>query len=155
MAAKVHCESSRQLGFALFYTPPSTFKRRKNSIYVNLECLFRLVYGSFTYLMTLFLCNVGTNLPHYPVSHSWRQVFPYVHVSYLPQYWPFDTPWHDNCWKSEARMNLDSVLYFFQDRSFSLLHKFCTHTYYKNRSCVPAKYDLMMKICYKDDFIRF
>jgi hypothetical protein len=26
--------------------------------------------GSFTYLMTLFLCNVGTNLSHYPASHS-------------------------------------------------------------------------------------
>jgi len=29
MAAKVHCESSRQLGFALSYTLPSTLKRRK------------------------------------------------------------------------------------------------------------------------------
>ena len=43
MVAKVHCESSRQLGFALSYTLPSTLKRREqNSIYGNLECLFRL-----------------------------------------------------------------------------------------------------------------
>jgi len=49
MAAKMHCESSRQLGFALSYTPPppSTLKRRgKNSIYGNLECLFRLDYSA-------------------------------------------------------------------------------------------------------------
>jgi hypothetical protein len=45
----MHCESSRQLGFVLSYTPLLTLKRRKkNSIYGNLECLFRLDYTGRT-----------------------------------------------------------------------------------------------------------
>ena len=53
MAAKVHCESSRQLGFALSYTPPSTLKRRKNSIYGNLRPLFMSVSTELCYLQQL------------------------------------------------------------------------------------------------------
>jgi len=47
MAAKVHCESSRQLGFALSYTSPFYPQTDKeNSIYGNLEYLFRLDYSA-------------------------------------------------------------------------------------------------------------
>jgi hypothetical protein len=50
MVAKVQCESSRQLGFALTYAPPppaSTLKREKNVFMVTsgiFLCLFRLNY---------------------------------------------------------------------------------------------------------------
>jgi len=40
MAAEVHCESSRQLGFALSYTPPSTLKGEKTVFMVNSNVYF-------------------------------------------------------------------------------------------------------------------
>jgi hypothetical protein len=45
MAAKVHCESSRHLGTALFYTPPHLLPSNgeKNSIYGHLRPLFMSV----------------------------------------------------------------------------------------------------------------
>jgi len=48
MAAKVHCESSRQLGFALSYTPPFYPQTEKKAVFKVTSglflCLFQLNY---------------------------------------------------------------------------------------------------------------
>jgi len=71
MAAKVHCESSRQLGFALSYTLPSTLKRRKKTVFMVTSglflCLFRLNYRDDMNLKD----NKKNSFPH-PVGEKGR-----------------------------------------------------------------------------------